>query len=247
MLAITDHDTTRGWDEARAAAPDKLVVLPGAELSCLYGATSVHLLAYGFNAADPVLVPQLQRVRDSRFERGRRMVERIAADGVPISWSDVVADARGGTVGRPHVARALVRAGIVSTVDEAFSSRWLGGGSPYREAKYEPPVADTIASVGAAGGVTVLAHPFAGSRGHTLDAGAVRELAAAGLAGVEVDHPDQRPAERAALRALAAELDLVQTGSSDFHGANKTIELGQELTAPAQYERLVSMIAAATT
>jgi predicted metal-dependent phosphoesterase TrpH len=179
-------------------------------------------------------------VRQSRLSRAERMVALLRADGVPISWDDVLADAAGGTVGRPHIGRALVKAGLVPDVDAAFSAEWLSAGK-YRVPKADIDVFDAIRLVRGAGGVTVFAHPKAGRRGRIVPDSLIAEMAAAGLTGLEADHTDHDPAERAAIRQLAAELGLIVTGSSDFHGTNKTVRLGENATTdPAAYERIVS-------
>lgn len=241
VLAITDHDTTAGWEPAAAARPAGLTLVRGAELSCRWhGATasvSLHLLAYLFDPAEPALVAELARIRTAREVRGERIVRRLRDDGVPISWDEVRGYAAGGTIGRPHIAQALIRAGLVSTTDEAFAPQWLG--QRYRLGKEDIDVFTAVRLVRAAGGVPVFAHPRASRRGAVVPDSMIVELAAAGLFGLEIDHEDHSPAERAQLRQLAADLDLVITGSSDFHGTHKTVQLGAWTTAPEAYERIV--------
>ncbi|GIH12539.1 PHP domain-containing protein [Rugosimonospora africana] len=241
VVGITDHDTTAGWAEAEAALPAGLTLVRGAELSCRwYGVTpgiALHLLAYLFDPDDPALSAELARVRVGRQERARRMVDLLRADGIDANWDDVLADAAGGTVGRPHVARALVRLGLVRTVSEAFAPDWLG--ERYRLPKPDIDVFRAVSLVRAAGGVPVLAHPRASSRGRIVPDSLIAELAGAGLAGLEADHEDHTPAQRAQVRVLAAELGLVVTGSSDFHGTNKTVLLGAHLTGMDAYERIL--------
>lgn len=242
VLALTDHDTTGGWAEAVEALPPGLTLVRGAELSCVSLAgprrVTLHLLAYLFDPADPAFVAERRRLRESRLDRGRRIVELLAADGYPVDWPQVRALAGGGAVGRPHVARALMRAGVVSTVDEAFG-RLLHPGSPYYVSKADTEVLTAVRMVRAAGGVPVFAHPLARHRGRVVPDGVIAAMAEAGLAGLEVDHPDQEPADRAHLRGLAGDLGLFVTGSSDYHGVNKVVRLGQESTSAAAYERLV--------
>jgi predicted metal-dependent phosphoesterase TrpH len=167
------------------------------------------------------------------------MAARMAADGFPVDPDDVMgrlpADSPGG---RPHLARALIRAGVVQTVDEAFA-KYLATGSSYHMPRTDTPVETAIDMIADAGGVTVLAHPFARSRGPIVTASVIADLADRGLSGVEVDHPDHDAPTRARLRALAADLSLVVTGSSDYHGTNKTVRLGQETTAPEMLDALV--------
>ncbi len=245
VVAITDHDTTAGWEEAVGALPSGLTLIRGAELSCVSTAgngrpISVHLLAYLFDPQAPALVEEQRRLRVERRERLQRMAVRMAADGLPIDPDEVMASLPAdGAAGRPHLARALVEAGLVSTVSEAFD-KYLGSGGSYYLRRADTPVKRAIAMIADAGGVAVLAHPWAYSRGPTVADDVIVELAEAGLSGVEVDHPDHDPGTRERLRKLAAELDLLTTGSSDYHGANKPTPIGAETTDPEVYERLVA-------
>lgn len=245
VVAITDHDTTAGWAAAMAALPPGMRLVPGAELSCsspdgVGGTISVHLLAYLFDPASPVVVAEQSRLRAQRRTRLRGMAERMAADGFPIRPGELMAalppDA---PAGRPHLARSLIAAGVVSTVDEAFA-RYLHTGGRYHLARVDTPIDRAIEMIGAAGGATVLAHPFARHRGPTVTASVIAELSRIGLAGIEIDHPDQDAATRAELREIAADLDLIRTGSSDYHGTNKTLKIGQETTDPVEFDRLVA-------
>ncbi|MER7457242.1 PHP domain-containing protein [Micromonospora sp. NPDC126480] len=242
VVAITDHDTTAGWDPAVRALPPGLRLVRGAELSCRwYGeepAVPLHLLAYLFDPADPDLTAELARVRLAREQRGERIVRLLQADGIDVSWPEVLAGAAGGTVGRPHIARALIRAGLVATTTEAFGPDWLG--ERYRLPKEDIEVFQAVRLVRAAGGVPVFAHPRATRRGRIVPDELIADLAAAGLAGLEADHEDHSPAERAHVRALAADLGLLVTGSSDFHGAHKTVRLGAFTTGVEAYERIVA-------
>ena len=242
VLAITDHDTTGGWAAAADARPAGLTLIRGAELSCRwYGSDPpipLHLLAYLFDPAASDLVAQLAAMRADRERRAERMVELLRADGVDISWPEVAGYAAGGSVGRPHIAQALIRAGLVATTSEAFASRWLG--RRYHIPKLDLDVFDAIRLVTAAGGVPVFAHPRASRRGRVVDDAMITELAAAGLFGLEADHEDHSPAEREQVRALADRLGLVVTGSSDFHGTHKTVALGANTTAPEVYEKIVA-------
>lgn len=245
VLALTDHDTVAGWDEALAAAPAGLELLPGVEVSAVSDEpdgrrVSLHLLGYWPDPTHAALREVLAGLRLSRDTRARRMVAAMRADGIPISWEEVRTDAgEGGVVGRPHVARALVRAGLVPEVSAAFTPEWIGGpGARWWADKEEVPVLDAVRLVRAAGGVPVFAHPLASRRGPTVSDGTVAAMTAAGLAGLEVDHPDHLPAERAHLRGLAGDLGLLVTGASDHHGANKPTPLGAETTAPQVLEAL---------
>ena len=242
VLAITDHDTTGGWAAAADARPAGLTLVRGAELSCRWYGTDppipLHLLAYLFDPGAPELVAKLTAMRADREQRAERMVALLRADGVDISWPEVASYAAGGSVGRPHIAQALIRAGLVTTTSEAFASRWLG--RRYHLPKLDLDVFEAVRLVRAAGGVPVFAHPRASRRGRVVDDALITELAAAGRLG-RVAHPeDHSPEERAQVRALAERLGLVVTGSSDFHGTHKTVRLGANTTGPEAYEKIVA-------
>jgi predicted metal-dependent phosphoesterase TrpH len=242
VVALTDHDTTSGWAEAIAATPPGLTLVPGAELSCRwYGADppiALHMLAYLFDPANEPLATELTRVRLARETRAERMVQLLNADGIDVRWDDVHERAAGGTVGRPHLAQALIRLGLVDTVAEAFAPEWLG--HRYRIPKQDMDVFNGLALILGAGGVPVFAHPRASRRGPIVPDSLIVELAGRGLFGLEADHEDHTPEQRAQVRALAANLGLVVTGSSDFHGSNKTVHLGANVTSPEVYERIVA-------
>ncbi|MFD6696095.1 PHP domain-containing protein [Micromonospora aurantiaca (nom. illeg.)] len=242
VVALTDHDTTAGWAPAVAALPPGLTLIRGAEISCRWfgaePAIPLHLLAYLFDPAEPHLAAELARVRRAREERGERIVRLLQADGIPVSWTEILAGAGGGTVGRPHIAQALIRAGLVTTTTEAFGPDWLG--ERYRLPKDDIEVFQAVALVRAAGGVPVFAHPRASRRGRIVPDELIADLAAAGLAGLEADHEDHDPAEREHVRGLATDLGLLVTGSSDFHGTHKTVRLGAHTTDPEAYERIVA-------
>ncbi|MFG3703650.1 PHP domain-containing protein [Micromonospora sp. NPDC047670] len=242
VVAITDHDTTAGWEPALRALPAGLSLIRGAEISCRwYGeepAVPLHLLAYLFDPDSPELVAELTRVRAAREERGERIVALLRADGIDVRWPEILAGAAGGTVGRPHIAQALIRAGLVATTTEAFGPDWLG--ERYRLPKEDIDVFHAVRLVRAAGGVPVFAHPRATRRGRIVPDELIADLAAVGLAGLEADHEDHSPAERAHVRALAGELGLLVTGSSDFHGTHKTVRLGAFTTDPEAYERILA-------
>ncbi|SCE72523.1 PHP domain-containing protein [Micromonospora chokoriensis] len=242
VVAITDHDTTAGWAAAVDALPPGLRLIRGAELSCRWSGTEpavpLHLLAYLFDPDHPELVAELARVRAARLDRGERIVALLRADGIDVSWPEILTGADGGTVGRPHIAQALIRAGLVGSTREAFGADWLG--ERYRLPKDDIDVFQAVRLVRAAGGVPVFAHPRATRRGRVVPDELITELAAAGLAGLEADHEDHSPAERAHVRALAADLGLLVTGSSDFHGTHKTVQLGAFTTDVEAYERIVA-------
>ena len=238
VVAITDHDTTAGWAAAAQALPPGLSLVRGAEISCVRDGISLHLLAYLFDPEDAALAATLQEMRVSRVGRAERMAKLLEADGTGVTWARVQ-ELAGGTVGRPHVAQALVEQGHVATVNDAFTPEWIGTDGRYYVAKMELEVCDAVRLVVAAGGVPVFAHPSASKRGPTVGDDVIVEMAGAGLAGLEVDHVDHDEDATAHLRGLAGELGLLATGSSDFHGTNKTVQLAAHTTAPEQYERLV--------
>lgn len=230
VVGLTDHDTTDGWDEAAAAIVETGVALVrGIELSTRHDGMSVHLLCYLPRPDDVSLADELARIREHRRTRARRIVERIAAD-LPLTWDDVLAQSAGAvSVGRPHIADALVARGLVEHRDAAFATL-LSDDGPYYVPHYAPATSAAVALVLAAGGVPVIAHPGARMRGRTLDDEAIASLATGGLVGLEVDHRDHDEAERTRLRGLAAELGLLVTGSSDWHGSGKLNRLGENLT-----------------
>jgi predicted metal-dependent phosphoesterase TrpH len=247
-VALTDHDTTAGWAEAVDALPAGLRLIRGAEFSCSAsdgrgGGVSVHLLGYLFDPDAEVITAEQARLRDERRTRLRAMAERMAADGFPVDpdvlFAGLPPDA---SAGRPHLARALVSAGVVSSVAEAFH-RFLNTGGPYYIGRANTDVRTAVRMVRAAGGVPVLAHPAADRCGPFVLPELITELAAEGLAGVEVDHPEHTGDERDGLRDLATALGLLITGSSDYHGANKTVLLGQETTDPEVLERIEELAA----
>lgn len=242
VVALTDHDTTAGWAEAVAARPTGLTLVRGMEMSCDgIGEdglpVSVHLLAYLFDPTHQAFADERVRLRAERVARLRAMAEAMAADGLPIDPDAVMAGAA--VAGRPHLARALVDAGVVNSIDEAFAGP-LSTASPYYVEKQDTPLDDAVEMIAAAGGVSVIAHPRARSRGRLLALEHIRKLADRGLGGVEVDHPDHGSPDRAILTELAVELGLLRTGSSDYHGDNKTLRLGHCVTPPEQFEALVA-------
>ncbi|QEV20078.1 PHP domain-containing protein [Streptomyces alboniger] len=235
VVALTDHDTTRGHAEALAALPSGLTLVTGAELSCRLDGVGLHMLAYLFDPEEPELARERELVRDDRVPRAKTMIGKLRDLGVDVTWEQVARIAGDGSVGRPHIAEALVELGVVPTVSDAFTPEWLAdGGRAYAE-KHELDPFDAIRLVKAAGGVTVLAHPAAVKRGQVVPEDAIAALAAAGLDGVEVDHMDHAPETRTRLRGLAADLGLLVTGSSDYHGSRKTCVLGEFTTDPEIY------------
>ncbi|MFI7588453.1 PHP domain-containing protein [Spongisporangium articulatum] len=239
VLALTDHDTTEGWAEAsRAACRVGVTLVPGAEISTQVRGIGVHLLSYLHDPLAPGLRAELEGTRADRVDRARRMVRAMSAD-LGITWSDVLAQVHGdATVGRPHIADALVAARVVADRDEAFATV-LHAGSPYYLPHYAPPAATIVGLVREAGGVPVLAHPRAGKRGRVLSDDEIARLAEAGLGGLEIDHRDHDARERAHLAGLAAELGLLRTGSSDYHGTGKLNAIGENVTAPEVLEAIL--------
>jgi 3',5'-nucleoside bisphosphate phosphatase len=245
VLALTDHDTTAGWEPAVAALPPGMRLVRGAEFSCTSPTgrdepeVPVHLLGYLFDPRHPAIVAEQARLRAERLERLETMTGRMAAAGYPVDPAAVLALLpEGASAGRPHLARALVAAGVVESVGQAFAEL-LRTGSPYYVPKRDTPVATAVEMVRAAGGVPVFAHPLARHRGRVVEPSVLRDLVAHGLGGVEVDHPDHAPADRALLRRLAADTGLLVTGSSDYHGANKTTPLAAGTTAEDVLDALV--------
>ena len=239
VVALTDHDTMAGIAAAVAALPPGLTLVPGLELSCLDNGRSMHLLGYLCDPGDPALAAETELIRDDRTRRARAMVARLAELGAPVTWEQVSAIAGDAVVGRPHIARALAEAGVVATPADAFTAEWIADGGRAHVGRYAPDAARGIALVRGAGGVPVLAHPR--SPGYEIADEVVAGLAAAGLAGLEVFHPDHDHSERARLTQLANSLDLVMTGGSDDHGAFNDSGLGSETTPPEQYERLLAL------
>lgn len=239
VVALTDHDTVDGHDEALRELPPGLTFVPGMELSCRLDGHSVHMLAYLFDPASPGLAAQVQRIRHDRVRRAEDMVARLAELGTGVTWEEVTALAGGGVVGRPHIARALAAAGVVDEPSEAFTKEWIGMGGRAYVGRYALPPAEAIALVRAAGGVAVLAHPRAGRDSWLVPDDVIATLAGDGLAGIEIRHPDQEDPERARLQDLAAQLGLVATGGSDDHGTLTGHRIGGETAAPEAYEQLV--------
>ena len=253
VVALTDHDTVAGYAQARRALPGSLILVPGMELSCRLDGTSrgvpggssprgqhsMHLLAYLFDPDDPDLAAQTQRIRDDRVLRAQAMVDRLIDLGVPITWADVAAIAGSAVVGRPHIARAMAASGAIASPDQAFTRDWIADGGRAYVDRYALESAHAIGLVRAAGGVAVVAHPRA-NRDLLVTDEQIAVLAAAGLAGVEVFHPDQPEAEQASLLALTRDLGLIATGGSDDHGTLTGHRIGSHTAAPGAYESLIA-------
>ena len=241
VVALTDHDTFAGWPAAAAAALQlRLTFVPGVEISCRWNGVDppipLHLLGYYVDPGHAPLQAELARVRQGREHRAERMVELMRADGLDVTWAEVRGYAAGGTVGRPHLAQALIRRGLAATVQAAFAPEMLG--QRWRVHKPDTDVFEAIQLVRDAGGVSVFAHPRATARGRVVPDELIAELARHGLHGLEADHEDHSPQQRADVRGLAEDLGLLVTGSSDFHGSNKPTPIGANLTAPEVFEAL---------
>ena len=239
VLGITDHDTTSGWEEATQSLRGSLQLALGAEISCLTNdGISVHMLGLLFDPLHEEMQQVLEETRDGRLPRMRKMIEKMRAEGMDISIEDVEkAMPNGATMGRPHLADALVAKKIVKSRDEAFIDL-LHNDSRFYVSHAAPTPVEAIALIRRAGGVAVIAHPFASHRGQILKAEDFTDLVSAGLNGIEVDHRDQNPDERAMLRVIALELDLVMTGSSDYHGTGKLNSLAENHTSREQWQKL---------
>ncbi len=238
VIALTDHDTTQGWAEAvDAAHRHGIALLRGAEVSTRRGSLSVHILSYLHDPAHPGLTAEFDKSRRSRATRAQRMVESVAQE-YDLSWADVKAQVTpGATLGRPHIADALVAKGHFDTRDEVFG-HVLGNGSRHYVGYYCADPVDAIRLILDAGGVPVLAHPLATARGRTLTTEGIVELIDAGLAGIEAYHRDNDPDRRDWLAQLARDHGLIVTGSSDYHGTGKPNRLGEFTTAAPQVRRI---------
>ena len=245
VVALTDHDATRGWTEAQQAADEVGIrLVKGIEISTNLDGRSVHLLGYEFDPDDQALTQELQRVRGSRDERLPVMLSKLAEDGFDISLDDVLRHSQDAAAsGRPHVADALVEKYPDRFPDRsAVFAGWLNDGGRAYVRRYSAPLEEAIAMLKAAGGLAVVAHPWASARSRVLDLTAFARLADAGLDGIEVDHNDHDQQARDELRQIARDLNLVVTGSSDYHGTGKSqaFGLGCNTTEPEEFERLLS-------
>jgi hypothetical protein len=246
VVALTDHDTTGGWAQAVEELPAGLRLVQGAEISCVHGGVSLHLLAYLFDPTHAELVTEMSMALDDRVPRARAIVGKLAAAGYPVTWELLLANVpAGATVGRPHIADTLVAAGVVADRTAAFDTL-LHDGSEFFVGHYYVDAVRAVRLVRAAGGVPVFAHPAAAKRGPTVGEDAIAEMVAAGLAGLEVDHRDNPPEARDRLRVLAAEHGLLVTGASDYHGTGKPNRLGENTTDPEVLEALLAQATGGT-
>ncbi|HUS20428.1 MAG TPA: PHP domain-containing protein [Aeromicrobium sp.] len=242
VVALTDHDTAVGWDEAEVAAERVgIQLVKGMEVSTDVQGRSVHLLAYGLDPDHPELADELAKVIAGRTGRIPRFIEKFKDLGLDVTAEEILAQAGDAeALGRPHIADILVARGIVTTRDEAFAELLVPGGGMYVP-RYSIGLPAAIRLVTAAGGKAVLAHPWSRDSKGRLSAEVIESLIGEGLVGLEVDHVDHDADDRAQLRAIAKGLDLVVTGSSDYHGSGKSSEfrLGANTTDPAEFERLL--------
>ncbi|MGN6446026.1 PHP domain-containing protein [Amnibacterium sp.] len=239
-LALTDHDSTAGWATATAAAREAGIgLLPGVELSTRSGWRSVHMLGYLVDPEDAALLAETDRIRRARRDRARRIVDAIAVD-YPVSWDDVLDQtAPGATVGRPHIADALVALGIEPDRSAAFAGI-LHPRRGYIEPHYAPTPVEGVALIRAAGGVPVLAHPGATRAEWVIPEDEVAALVDAGLFGIEADHPENTAGGGPVAAALARRFGLPITGSSDYHGSGKPNRIGERTTAPDVVEAILA-------
>jgi hypothetical protein len=242
VIALTDHDTTEGLEEAAAAATETGVELvPGVEFSAELDRTSVHVLCYWMDVGHAEFQAELGRLRDDRYRRGELMIEKLQELGFSISFERVREIAQGGNIVRPHVAQAMVEAGIVASEEEAFE-RWIADGKPAHVPKHALAPLDAVALIRAAGGLCVLAHPGMWGDQTSVPDELIEAMAAAGMVGLEVDHTDHSPEQRERYRAMARGLDLIPTGGSDCHGTRyDPIRLGTSLCDPDSFAALRSL------
>lgn len=238
-LALTDHDTVAGWDEAIECLRPGMDLVLGSEISCqTEDGISVHMLGLLFDRENQPLQEMMAATRDNRLGRMERIITKMNAAGIEITIEEVHAQlSEGATLGRPHLADALVAKGLAKSRDEVFAD-WLANSSPFYVAHYSPTPEVAIATIKAAGGVAVIAHPLASLRGRVVSLESFDSYIAAGLDGIEVKHRDQTPEQQELLFSIAASADLAMTGSSDYHGNGKMNELAEFTTDPYQWEKL---------
>ena len=238
-IALTDHDSVAGIAQAQSALRPGISLVAGAEISCQTDdGISVHMLGLLFDLENKDLISTMEKTRENRHGRMQRIIERLNEAGIEISIQDVLAElAQGATLGRPHLADALIKKGVVNSRDEAFS-QMLHNKSKFYVAHYSPKPVEAIKLIKAAGGVAIIAHPMASHRGRTISIETFGDLIEAGLDAIEVDHRDHSPDEKNALIQLARDNNLVMTGASDYHGNGKLNLLGEYTTDPKQWERL---------
>ncbi len=242
VVALTDHDTAVGWDEAEAAAERVGIrLVKGMEVSTELAGRSVHLLAYGLDREHAGLIEELEKVIEGRTGRIPKFIEKFRLLGIDVTEDEILAKVGDAdAVGRPHIADVLVEKGVVATRDEAFASLLSPGGGLY-VGRYSVALPSAVELVKAAGGKAVLAHPWSRGTHKVLTAEVIANLVSHGLDGIEVDHADHDSDARATLRRIAQENGLIMTGSSDYHGTGKSddFRLGANTTDPAEFEKLL--------
>jgi predicted metal-dependent phosphoesterase TrpH len=243
VVALTDHDTTDGLEEAFAEGGRRGVeVVPGVEFSAEFDHTSVHVLCYWMDVENEGMQAELGRLRDDRFRRGELMVERLRDLGIDVDFGRVRDIAGEAPIVRPHIAQAMVEVGVVRTEKEAFE-RYIGDGRPGHVAKHALDPVDAVALIDAAGGVCVLAHPGMWGDQSSVPDGLIERMANAGMRGLEVDHPDHSPEARDHYRRLAGDLGLIATGGSDCHGVRyDPVRLGSSLCDPEAFDTLRAVV-----
>ena len=249
VIALTDHDTTTGWSEAREALSQlrsdrELSLVLGAEISCQdENGISIHILGLLFDEIYQPLAEELARTRENRLTRMERIIARLNEAGIEITLADVHAQKKGdATLGRPHLADALVAKGHVANRDEAFAEL-LHNRSRFYINHYSPSPSKAISLIKAAGGVAVIAHPLASQRGRTIPIESLDAMIEAGLDGIEVHHRDHSQEEVEQLTRFARERSMIITGSSDYHGTGKLNQLAEFTTHQEQWEALESRAA----
>jgi predicted metal-dependent phosphoesterase TrpH len=239
-LSISDHDSTEGLPEAQEAARDTgLEIVPGVEFSTIHEHGGVHVLTYWPDVSNTEFQGELRRLRDDRYRRGERMVRKLQDLGYPILFERVREIASGKNIGRPHIAQALVEAGVVAEIKDAFSDELIGtGGRAYVEKHALRPL-DALPLMKRAGGLVVLAHPVHWRDGLPVPDELIEEMVRAGLDGIEAAHPDHDPDAEARYREMTKRFGLVATGSSDCHGTRyDPIRMGSVTTDPEEFARL---------
>ena len=241
VLAITDHDSTAGWGEAITALRPGMDLVLGSEISCQSeGGFSVHMLGLLFDGENVELQSSMEKVRENRIGRMEKIIARLNGAGIEISMEDVLRELNdGATLGRPHLADALIKKGVAKNRDEVFAEL-LHNNSKFYIPHYSPTPNEVIKMIKKAGGVAVIAHPFASLRGRTIDESAFSPMVEAGLDGIEVFHRDHAPDQQELLLNIVKDFNLVATGSSDYHGEGKLNTLAEFTTSKDNWEELES-------
>jgi 3',5'-nucleoside bisphosphate phosphatase len=241
-IAVTDHDTTEGLSEATDAAREAgIELLSGVEFSAEYQRTSIHVLGYFMDLDDATFQEELTRLRDDRFRRGEMIVEKLQELGYDISFERVREIAEGGNIVRPHIAQAMVEAGIVPTEQDAFTEEFIADGGRAGVNKHALDPLDAVDVIVGAHGVCVLAHPGMWGDQTSVPDELIEAMASRGMGGLETDHTDHTPEQRERYRAMAERLGVVPTGGSDCHGTRyDPIRMGSFTTDPDRVEELRS-------